>query len=74
MKKSSDFLKEFCIRQYYDEKTDFQDRPEGRVSDLGSTPLNLRSTPLYPPVRRKLHYKFKDGSSFILYLDQFNLN
>lgn len=75
LKKSADFLKEFCVCQYYDEKTEFQERPEGRGSELGapssSTPLNQRSTPLYPPVRRKFHYKFKDGSSFLLYLDEF---
>lgn len=51
------------------------DRNEGRMSELGasvsSTPLSLRATPLYPPARRKFHCTFKDGSSFVLYLDPF---
>lgn len=75
MQTSHDFLKEFISCQYYDEKADAPDRNEGRMSELGaavsSTPLSRRAAPLYPPVRRKFHYKFKDGSSFILYLDGF---
>lgn len=70
---SDDYLKEYINCQYYDEKAEMQDKNEGRMSELGasvcSTPLTLRATPLYPPVQRKFHYNFKDGSSFILYLD-----
>lgn len=58
--------------QYYDEKVEMQDRNEGRMSEPGasvcSLPLTQRATSLYPPVQRKFHYKFNDGSSFILYL------
>lgn len=48
-----------------------QDRIERRSelgASVGGTPETLRSLPLYSPVQRKFHYKFKDGSSFILYL------
>lgn len=72
---SDDYLKEYIMCQYYDEKAEMQDRNEGRMSEPGasvcSLPLTQRATSLYPPVQRKFHYKFNDGSSFILYLNFF---
>lgn len=68
---SDEYLKEYISCQYYDEKAEMQDRTERRSelgASVGGTPVTLRSVPLYPPVQRKFHYKFKDGSSFILYL------